>query len=242
MGRKRGPPKEKARKKVNVKLLDRKHAGQITEPYRMMEELIEQFHSHLIDAKIAIAWRFGWKANTDGHVTLGQAKKGSDLDREMHDHDFVILLNHEAWNGSLNVDQKRALMDHELCHCEVSKDQNGEPKIDENKRTVYRIRKHDIEEFREIVARHGCYKEDLEAFVAAANEDRKRPLLKAHQPPNEGPKGDGKPGYPGTDRQKAIDAASAPPAGVPMEQAGKKRGRPKTKATADAPLAMAGAS
>jgi len=254
MGRKRGSPKEKSRKKVNVKLLERKHAGQVTEPYRIMEEIIEAHHKHLIDAKIAIAWRFGWKANTDGHVTLGQAKKGSDLDREMHDHDFVILLNHEAWNGSLNPDQKRALMDHELCHAEISKDQNGEPKIDENKRTVYRIRKHDIEEFREIVARHGCYKEDLEAFVAAANEDRARPLLKAHEPPADDDaakktaefnkaqmaKGDGKPGYPGGARQKAMDvAASAPPAGVPMGDAKRGRGRPKKSAE---PMAMAGAS
>lgn len=83
MGRRRGGGvKEKDRKKVTVKLIERKHAGQITGPYRIMEKLIADHHPQLKDAKIALAWRYGWKATTDGHTTLGQCKKGSDLDRE----------------------------------------------------------------------------------------------------------------------------------------------------------------
>lgn len=171
MVRRRKAPKEKSRKKVTVKLLERKHAGKTTEAYAIMDKLIEQHHSHLSGAKIAIAWRFGWKANTDGRVTLGQAKKGSDLDREMHDHDFVILLNHEAWNGgSLNEQQRVALIDHELCHCQVAKDSNGETKTDENGRTCYRIRKHDCEDFKEVISRHGLWKPDVEDFFAAAKD------------------------------------------------------------------------
>jgi len=171
-------PKDKARKKCTVKLLKRTHAGEVVGPYRIMEKLIEKHHNHLKDAKIAIAWRFGWKSDTDGHTVLGQAKKGSDLDRELHDHDFVILLNHERWNGSgFTEDQMTALMDHELCHCEISKDTNGEPKTDENGRICYRIRKHDVEEFRDVVARHGMWKGDLEQFAEAAADKSSRPLL-----------------------------------------------------------------
>lgn len=92
--------KKKSRKKVTVKLLERMHAGKVTEAYRIMEELIKKHHSHLAEAKIAIAWRFGWNVSVDGKWKLGQAKKGSDLDRELHEHDFVILVNHEAWNQS----------------------------------------------------------------------------------------------------------------------------------------------
>lgn len=180
MGRRSSTPKEKSRKPVNVKLLSREHAGRVVSVYAVMEALIRQHHEHLAKAKIAIAWRFGWKANSDGRVTLGQAKKGSDLDRELHGYDFVILLNHEAVNGgSLDDKQIRALIDHELCHCQVSKDSNGGDKTDANGRVVYRIRKHDIEEFREIVARHGCWKEELETFVGAALEAKKLPLFDA---------------------------------------------------------------
>ena len=106
----RKPKAEKARKKVTVKLLEREYAGKATEAYQILDRLIAKHHSQLGSAKIAIAWRFGWKADTDGRLKLGQAKKGSDLDRELHQYDFVILLNHEAWNqGGLSEKQKEAI-------------------------------------------------------------------------------------------------------------------------------------
>lgn len=183
-GRRRGggATKVKARKKVTVKLLEREHGGKVTTPYRLMERIVKDHHPHLKDAKIAIAWRFGKKSDADGRLWLGQAKKGSDLDRSLHGFDFVILLNHEAWNGSwFTEDMMKALLDHELCHCAVANDSNGEPKVDEEGRTCYRIRKHDIEEFYEIVARHGQWKEDIRMFVAAALKDERekksQPLL-----------------------------------------------------------------
>ena len=183
MARRPRVPKEKKRKKVLVKILERKHGGKVTEAYRIMESLVDEHHKHLSDAKIAIAWRFGWKPDTDGRVTLGQCRKRSDLDRELGNgdsqFDFVILLNHEHWN-SISTAEQQAIMDHELCHAEVCKDANGEPKTDENGRRVWRIRKHDLEEFREVVSRHGRYKSDIERFGEVM--DRSRPLLKAHKP------------------------------------------------------------
>ncbi len=182
-GRRSAGPKIKARKKVTVKLIEREHNGKVTTPYRLMEECIREHHHHLIDAKIAIGWRLGKKADADGRLWLGQAKKGSDLDRTLHGYDFVILLNHEAWNSSWFTEaMMAALIDHELCHCTVANDSNGEPKTDEEGRTVYRIRKHDLEEFRDVVARHGQWKDDIREFVTAATRDQQeasdRPLLK----------------------------------------------------------------
>ena len=180
MARRPRAPKEKARKKCTVKLIKRMHAGEVVGVYRIMEKLIEQHHSHLADAKIALAWRFGWKSDADGRTTLGQAKKGSDLDRKLHDHDFVILLNHERWNAAGFTDaQQKALLDHELCHCEVSKDVNGEPKTDENGRVCYRMRRHDVEEFKEIFHRHGLWKGDLEFLADEALDRTSRPLIDA---------------------------------------------------------------
>ena len=172
--------KKPKRKKVTVKLLQRKHAGKVTEPYRVMEQLVTEHHSHLKDVKIAIAWRFGWNANADGLMTMGRAKKCTDLDKQLAEYDFVILLNHEAWNkGGLNEKQRLALVDHELCHCEVVTDSNGDPKYDEEGRRVCRIRKHDIEEFQDVVARHGLYSHDLAEFAKKSIKDSDRPLLTA---------------------------------------------------------------
>jgi hypothetical protein len=174
MGKRRSlSQKVTARKKVNVALLEREHGGLVTTAYKLMDEIISQHHSQLweAEAKIAIAWRFGWKANADGRITLGQCKKGSDLDRAMHGFDFVILLNHEVWNmAGFSEAQMRALIDHELCHAAISKDSNGELKKDEKGRTVFRIRKHDLEEFKDVVARHGLWKDDVREFVEAANK------------------------------------------------------------------------
>lgn len=193
MGRKRRSEGEKPRKKkpVTVKLLSRQHAGRLTMPYALMERLVDKHHDHLVDAKIAIAWRFGWKADVDGRIKMVSVKKGSDLDRELHDYDFVILLNHEAWNGGtgydgpvLNEGQMTIYMDHALCWCQVAKDGKGEPRIDENNRIVYRLRRPDRVEFSEIVARYNCYTSDLDEVAAAGIDAAQRPLLKDKEKPD----------------------------------------------------------
>jgi hypothetical protein len=170
------PAKPKA---VNVHLIAR-DPEQPHRLYTLMDELIRQHHGHLTDAKIALAWRSGWKADADGVLRLGQCRKASDLDRELHGFDAVILLNEEALNAAAFGEvQTRALLDHELTHLEVTKDEAGETKFDEQGRVVYRIRKHDIEEFREIVARHGCWISGLEEFARAALEKRNADLFAA---------------------------------------------------------------
>jgi hypothetical protein len=173
-GRTKKPKSEQRLKKVNVKLIERKDAW----PYKVIKSLIDEHHGHLAGAKIAVFWRFGWKANVDGNCRLGQVVKGGDILREASEFDFVLLLNHEALNqGSVPESKQVALMDHLLCHCEVSRDRNGEPVTDENKRTVYRMRNPDVREFKEIIKRRGAWTSDLHDFLEAASEAAKRPLL-----------------------------------------------------------------
>lgn len=139
-----------------------------TPMYLLLHDLVTEHHEHLRDARIALAWAKAWKPDVDGRLVLGKCKKASDLDRELAAFDFVILLNKGFWQDFDVTDaQRRALLDHELCHAAVAYDQLGEPIEDERGRKVYRIRKHDIEEFAVIVERHGCYKRDLETFAAA---------------------------------------------------------------------------
>ncbi len=152
-------------KKVNYRLIPRE--GDKTGLYEMLDGLVEDHHEHLTNAKIAVAWNLSWQPDVDGRVTLGKCKRASDLDRELAGYDFVVILRQEFFqHPDATDDQRRAILDHELCHAEVKCDEDGEPLVDEQGRTVYRIRKHDIEEFSEIVARHGCYRRDIEVFAA----------------------------------------------------------------------------
>ena len=178
----------KKRKKVQVRLIKREHAGAIVGVYRNMEQLIVDHHSHLADAKIALAWHRGWNEDADGRVKLGTCKKGSDLDRELHGFDFVITLNENIFEASsFTEEHKAAVIDHELCHAAVDLDADGKPKADERNRNCYRLRRHEIEEFSDVVARHGIYTGNLEKMAAAIEEARNRPLLAVIEKPAEEP-------------------------------------------------------
>ena len=74
---------------------------------------------------------------------------------------FVIEVSEEVWDH-LKLPAKKALIDHELAHCEIETDEDG--------RTSLAIRGHDVEEFEAIVKRHGLWKQDVEDLVRAGAE------------------------------------------------------------------------
>jgi hypothetical protein len=154
-------------KRVSYELIPRDHV--IGAPmYALLDSLVADYHYELSMARIALAWCTSWKADVDGKIVLGKCRKASDLDRELAQFDFIILLSRSFWtDGRVSDKQRTALLDHELCHAALKYDDKGEPVEDERGRLVYRTRKHDIEEFTPIVERHGCYKADLERFAAA---------------------------------------------------------------------------
>lgn len=149
-------------------------AGYPTEPYEILAEVRNQSHPDLSDADIALAWRKSTKPDKDGHLVLGKCKKVGDLQKEFIPFDFIILLNREVWDDpEFTPDKKRALIDHELCHADISLDKEGIPKEDDRGRLVYRMKKHDIEEFHAIVDRHGLYKADLVRFAETLLKKKK---------------------------------------------------------------------
>jgi len=159
-------------KKINFELIDLE-----AEPYEVLAKM-RRHHDELADANIALAWQKNVKPDKDGHLVLGKCIKATDLQKEFMIYDFVILLNQMVWEDlEFTMDQKSALMDHELCHAAPSEDDEGAQKCDERQRRVWRTRKHDIEEFQAVVARHGCYKRDLERFAEALAKKRKTPLF-----------------------------------------------------------------
>lgn len=140
------------------------------ELYDLMNDLVADHHDELRDARIAIAWRHGWKPDADGRTTLGQLKKASDLDRQLHSFDLIVLLNFEVWTSvSFTEAQQRALFDHYLERGALQVDaETGEPKYTPDGKLQYRLRKPDIEEFGAIVRRHGMWTGGIAAFVEAA--------------------------------------------------------------------------
>ncbi|SRR5581483_3380926 len=167
-------------KAINFELIAETLEGKTTEPYRVLAEMMK-FHSEIQYARIALAWRKKLKADADGILMLGRCVKISEREKAVHPltrYDFVILLNRDVWmDGEFSIEKKQALIDHELCHAAPSLDKDFEPRYDTDGRQLYRTRKHDLEEFRCIVERHGCYKRDLEMFAEALLKKKQQPIL-----------------------------------------------------------------
>lgn len=139
------------------------------EIYSIMERLIQKFHPELMEAKIALAWNFSWKPDKDGHLVLGKCKKAGDLEKSVPSpFDFIITLFKPFWEDpAVSQDQMCALLDHELCHATARYDDEGELLRDEKGNIMYRTRKHDVEDFIEIIERYGVHTPQLErlAFI-----------------------------------------------------------------------------
>lgn len=131
-------------------------------------DLIYDYHSHL--ASVRIIYVFASESLTEkGKVVWGRAKKVSGLnawlasedksrDAAAPDEFFVIEIHRGTW---LLLDEKckKALVDHELSHCDVD--------IETNKLS---LRPHDLEEFNSIVRRYGLWRPDVEFFIKAAKQ------------------------------------------------------------------------
>lgn len=143
---------------------------------KIAEEIIPEYHSSLDDQGMAIVYLFKKKAPKKGDtVNLGTASKRSTKDQVVANiiggfcH-FVITIGWDQWL-LLDEDGRRALVDHELCHCEVDFDKKGNP--------VPKIRHHDIEEFDEIIERHGLWRRSIENTAKAMERARQMGLFDA---------------------------------------------------------------
>lgn len=138
-------------------------------------KLVPEHHDHLArhDIKIRCVFRHP-VAKSKGQIVLGKARKigglnahlvglsrRDDLGDEPADF-FVIEIAHKAWEA-LSEPQRVALVDHELCHFDV------EIPDDEDQDRKLIMRGHDLEEFHEVVERHGLWRPDLRKFARAAS-------------------------------------------------------------------------
>ena len=110
---------------------------------------IPKWHQHLLG--VAIAYLF--TENLDpkgGKEVLAKIRKATPFEAFFANVALVMIVGKEAW-FAMTAEQRIALVDHELCHAGV---ENG----------VLKLRAHDLEEFADVVKRHGLWKSDLIAF------------------------------------------------------------------------------
>jgi predicted metallopeptidase len=118
------------------------------EVIHLAEELIRTVHPLLSECRIGFVFRD--EAGTSGGKTV-LAKTGKVPDKLkpllQDELDILIVIAEDQWT-TLESEQRRALIDHELCH--IAMGNNG-----------WTIRAHDIEEFGEIIQRYGLWNYSL---------------------------------------------------------------------------------
>lgn len=109
----------------------------------MAERLINKSHHHLRGARMGFMFRDS-AGSSQGKMVLGKAMKISGSLEPYIELDFLIWLSEQDWHP-MDQARREALLDHELCHCGGDGDEG------------YKIRPHDVEEFIEIIKRHGAW-------------------------------------------------------------------------------------
>ena len=169
---------------VKLRPVARKHAGKVTEPWKILERLLhdcEEFED-VAHAAFRLFWRKDWQVDADGVVIGAQVCRASERERLIAETngdslDLQILLPEDAW-GTLDDTEKEHRIYHELLHCRAARDSNGDQKYDSKDRPLFRLRRHPIVAFHEEIERYGIDRVigHNQKMVDAA-EDADRPLF-----------------------------------------------------------------
>jgi hypothetical protein len=112
-----------------------------------------RLHERLTGASIAFVFRE--EITQNGRAKGGVAAKTGGKLAYFTGHDFIIEFSHSVWLN-LTPEQRIALVDHELAHCERDEETGA-----------WTMRDHDVEEFSDIVARWGLWTPSLRGFGTA---------------------------------------------------------------------------
>lgn len=158
--------------------------------HEVLQSVLDEFRSDLtkVEIKIDILKAFastnkegqptGPAVSHDGYPAHAKIKITSLVDRNLGVGDAVITLDGTHWNTLDSLPngeaKKRALLDHELYHLELVKDDEDNAQSDDIGRPRLRIRRHDwqIGGFQEVAQRHG---------EAAYEQSQLRRMLELHQ-------------------------------------------------------------
>lgn len=124
------------------------------------KEVLDRYHEDKIVHPADFAFIFrDPPANSGDRAAYGKARKVTEAMRAAGvDAYFLIEIASVFWNAA-SREKRVAMLDHELCHCQV------EEKTDKDGlntgELVRKTKPHDVEEFHEIIRRHGAWNSDL---------------------------------------------------------------------------------
>ena len=121
------------------------------EVYTLMFELMNEYHLNLRNAKTKCLF-YDKARKQGGKVVLGTAEAVSSKFRYLTNIDFIISIYEGTWD-IMAEQEKKALVDHELSHCFVGEDKQGNP--------IYKTIPHDFEEFKSIIERYGLWQDNI---------------------------------------------------------------------------------
>ncbi len=142
---------------------------------RIAEELIDQHHPHLQDhARKLVDYYYRYGGGVDWG---GKCKKCTAFERHVTSMMFFLFISMDAWKA-MSAQQRVALVDHELCHIQRDHTEqiNSETQQWERKwcnaddPDSWSIRKHDVEEFSDVIYRHGLWETGIEKIAAAVRK------------------------------------------------------------------------
>jgi len=128
-----------------------------------VREVIAAHHGRLEGARLAVICRDSTPVSNGRETWAAVSKATPKLNALVNGdgYDWIMWISLEAVDR-ITPEQLRALIDHELCHC-CWKDEDGSPAM----------RAHDIEEFGEVLERHGWWRGDYgEKEVQRAGRQR----------------------------------------------------------------------
>jgi len=91
----------------------------------------------------------------------GQIQRPGGAWQFLSDYDFVMLIHKPTWD-TLNENQRKALVYHELLHITHTESKDG--------KITWKLRRHDIEEFLDVVKEFGNWSEELETLSKIKEE------------------------------------------------------------------------
>lgn len=151
----------------------------------LIKELIGDNHPELVEAGVKVGARFAYAPRDDntgepkgpalkhhGYEAAAIVKIVSQKDRVMGFPDAVIDIDGLAWEQDWSDERKRAVLDHELTHLEVKRDDEGNIQLDDCHRPKLKMRLHDwqLGGFESIAQRHKEQAIEVEAARAMADK------------------------------------------------------------------------
>ena len=126
-------------------------------------EMIKKYHVYLEEARIAFVFR-SEEQITNGRAVWAQVSKVPAKIQIYMEFDYIVWVAENIW-VNLSPNKREALIDHELCHMGLGSGGN------------WKIRQHEIQEFREILERHGAWNDNLFFNLSPVMEQPKLPGL-----------------------------------------------------------------